>query len=172
MYGIPIKDAEEVIRKYHQRFPEVKKYMKRCEDFARKNGYIETPFGNRRPLPDIRATDSGRAAKAAREAVNTPIQGAAGMVTLAALVIIDRIMQEGQFKSMLVNTVHDSILVDVYPGELDDLAILFKSVMENIKKYAKKYMPNIDFDWLICPLLADIESGTHYGSLEKYEEDK
>jgi DNA polymerase-1 len=172
MYGIPIKDAEEVIRKYHQRFPEVKKYMKRCEDFARKNGYIETPFGNRRPLPDIRATDSSRAAKAAREAVNTPIQGAAGMVTLAALVIIDRIMQEGQFKSMLVNTVHDSILVDVYPGELDDLAILFKSVMENIKKYAKKYMPNIDFDWLICPLLADIESGTHYGSLEKYEEDK
>lgn len=171
MYGIPMEEAEKVLKTYHQRFPEVKRYMKKCEDFARKNGYIETPFGNRRPLPDIRANDSGRAAKAGREAVNTPIQGAAGMVTLAALTIIDKLMQKGEFKSMLVNTVHDSILVDVYPGELEDLAILFKSVMGNIKKYMRKYMPNIDMDWLICPLLADVDVGTHYGSMEKYEED-
>jgi DNA polymerase-1 len=166
MYGIPLQEAERIVEQYYAQFPEVPQYLKECVKFARKHGYIETPFGLRRPLPDITAPEEARRGAAEREAVNTPVQGAAGMLTLMALVIIDKLMLDAGFKSMIVNTVHDSILTDVYPGELDALVGMQKDVMENLSRYAEL---GIDLSWLICPLKADFEVGTHYGSMKPYK---
>lgn len=70
---------------------------------------------------------------------------------------------------MLVNTVHDSLMFDYIPDELEYLAGMIVDVMENIGKYAEVYYPHIDFSWLICPLKADVEIGTHYGAMDHYE---
>jgi DNA polymerase-1 len=172
LYGIPLDEGEKVIADYFHRFPEVPMYMRECERFAKKHGYIETPFGNRRPLPGINSDDRGKRKKAVREAVNTPVQGAAGYVTVMAMVIVDVIMRERGFKSMIVNTVHDSIVFDVYPGEEQAVARLCVNVMENIVHYAGHYMPNIDMDWLICPLKADVEAGPRYGAMDHFELDR
>ena len=73
-------------------------------------------------------------------------------------------------EARIVNTVHDSIVLDVPRYEIEAVAVLCKDVMENVIKYARTYMPSVDFSWLKAPLKADVEVGTHYGSLMKYEE--
>ena len=85
-----------------------------------------------------------------------------------ALVIIDRAIQEDGLKTMIVNTVHDSIILDVPKDEIDQVANICISIMEDIKDHALFYMPSIDMTWLQCPLKADIEVGTHYGAEEPY----
>lgn len=168
LYGISLKEGRKVISDYYDMFPEVLEYKEECSAFAREHGYIETPFGLRRALPFINDRNRSKRAKAEREAVNTPVQGAAGMVTLQALVIIDKLMRQREYRSMLVNTVHDSLLTDVYPGELAELVQLQVDVMEDIVGYACEYMPSIDMSWLTCPLSVDVETGSHYGMLEHY----
>ena len=168
IYHIELKIGRRIIKDYFNRFPEVPEYQRECVRFARKHGYIETPFGNRRPLPDILSPEEGRKKHAEREAVNTPVQGGAGLIMLMAIIVIEEEMEKAGFKSVLINTVHDSVLSDVYPGELEDLAELQADVMVNIVEYAKEYMPDIDMSWLICPLKVDVEVGDNYGSLEHY----
>lgn len=168
LYGIPMKDAEAAVRTYYEQFPEVLEYKNDCVRFARERGYIETPFGRRRWL-NMNSHNDGTRRKAEREAVNTPVQSAASDITLAALTILDMFLREDGCKTMIVNTVHDSIVLDVYPGELDYVAELCVDIMENIVHYAGIYMPHIDFSWLKAPLRADVDVGSHYGALEKYE---
>ena len=169
MYGIPYDEAQATVDDYYARFPEVLDYREECEDFTLTYGYIETPYGRRRPLPNINDPQIGRQNAARRAAVNTPVQSAASDTLLLALVIIDDYMRTVGYKSMLVNTVHDSIVFDVYPGELDSLVELCVDVMENVLLYAREYAHNINMDWLICPLKADVEVGTHYGAMDHYE---
>jgi DNA polymerase I-like protein with 3'-5' exonuclease and polymerase domains len=84
------------------------------------------------------------------------------------MIIIDKLMEEHNYKSMLVNTVHDSLVADVHPKEIDAMAELCKSTMENVKELAKTYMPHVDFRWLSCPLKCDVAIGTHYGTEEDF----
>ena len=167
--GIPMEEAEEIVAKYFYAFPEVKEYMDECIQFTQLHGYIETPLGFRRNLPDILESDFGKRAAAEREAVNTPVQGGAGMLTELALSIIDIVMRERAYRSMLVNTVHDSIATDVYPGELDSLVALQVDIMENLKDWAADYAPSLDLSWIICRLNVDVEVGSHYGTMEHYQ---
>ncbi len=98
-----------------------------------------------------------------------PVQSAAGDILLCALVIIDNLMAEEGFESLMVNTVHDSLMFDVWPGEMDDVAELCIDVMENIKEYGPQWFPGLDFEWVTSPLKADVEFGSHYGSLEHWK---
>ena len=86
-----------------------------------------------------------------------------------ALVIIDRALRQDGCQTMIVNTVHDSIVLDVHPDETDHVARTCVTVMEDIVDLAGFYMPHLDMSWVKCPFKADIEVGTHYGNLEKYE---
>lgn len=169
LFGIGLREAEDIISTYFKRFPEILGYQQDTIDFAKRNGYVESPFGRRLYTPDINDRDSKRAADAARTAVNAPIQGTASDVLLCAVVVIDDNMRKDAMKTMLVNTVHDSLVGDVYPGELDSFAELCVDVMENIKEYAAVYFPHMDFSWLKIPLEADIEVGSHYGALSPWE---
>jgi DNA polymerase I-like protein with 3'-5' exonuclease and polymerase domains len=67
---------------------------------------------------------------------------------------------------MIVNTVHDSIVFDVYPGELIPLSKICVDVMENIVRHTNELMPRIDMDWMISPLRADVDVGSHYGAMQ------
>jgi len=167
LYGLPIEEANETIRQYYDKFPEVLEYRERCAKFLQQHGYIETPFGRRRYI-NMSGSEAERA-KAVREAVNTPVQSAASDITLMALILINHYLQLEGFESFTVNTVHDSIVLDVVPAELEDVAELCVDVMENIALYASEHMPHLDFSWLRAPLRADVDVGTHYGALESYD---
>lgn len=170
MYGIPMDEATRMVNKYYELFPEVLEYREDIVAFATENGYVESPFGRKRYLPYINDRDENKRNADIRAAINMPIQGAASDILLCAMIIIDQLMTENGFKSLMVNTVYDSLLFDVYPGELDDLAWLVKEVMENLpNKYGPIHMPGIDFSWFTTPLKVDLEYGSHYGTLEEYE---
>jgi DNA polymerase I len=170
LYDVPTDEAEQTVKMYYDLFPEVLDYQNECKEFAKEHGYIESPFGRREHLPYINDRNAGKANADARAAVNMPIQSAASDTLLCALVIIDARMKTERMQSMLINTVHDSILVDVYPGELLPMKALVTDSMENVKTLAEDYMPNVDFSWLICPLKADADAGSHYGSLMEVDE--
>lgn len=163
MYGVPLEDAEETVHMYYDMFPEVLDYKETCTEFAKIHGYIESPFGRREHLPYINDRDIRKSATDARAAVNMPVQSGASDTLLCALIVIDTEMRRRGMKSMLVNTVHDSILIDAPLEEVDDVSELAVDIMEHITLWATSYLPKIDFSWLISPLKADVEIGTHYG---------
>jgi len=170
LYGIDENDAQRMVARYYELFPEVLEYREDTIAFVKEHGYVESPFGRRRYLPHINDSDEVKRNGDERAAINMPIQSAASDILLCALIIISQQMAANEFKSLMVNTVHDSLLFDVYPGELDDLAWLAKETMENLPNlYGPNYMLDIDFSWFTVPLKVDLEFGSHYGSLEEYE---
>lgn len=171
LYGLDKDEALELINLYYGMFPEVLSYKDKTLAFARAQGFVESPFGRRRYLPYINDKDRGFRSRAEREAINMPIQSAASDVLVCALIVIDEAMQDRGFESLMVNTVHDSVMFDVWPGELEPLAVLCRDVMENITVpggYGAHHFPGLDFSWFTVPLKADFEVGHHYGSLEHY----
>lgn len=176
MYDIPLDEARKLVEMFFDRFPEVKEYQLGLIEFAEIHGYIESPFGRRTRLPYINEHGRDEKSKALRNkdkrtALNMPIQATASDTLLCSANIIKEMMYEMDLKSsMSVNTVYDSILFDAVVEEVRELASLCKLVMENVEEFAGKYYPALDFSWLICPMKADIEVGSHYGALEHYED--
>lgn len=170
LYGVPLADAKETLEIYYDVFPEVLDFKEYTAESARENGYIESPFGRRIWLPRINDRDTKMRNADERAAVNAPVQSGASDTLTIALTILDIEMRKQGYYSKIVNTVHDSIVGDCPRFEIVKFGLLCKDVMENVATYAKTYMPNVPFDWLICPLKADIEVGTHYGNKMDFED--
>jgi len=173
LYGIPMSEANELVSTYYNVFPEVLEYKEQTLTFVRKHSYVENKFGRRRYFHYINdSRNKSRQSHDERAAINFPIQSAASDVLLCSLVILrDQIVLNG-YSSLMVNTVHDSIMFDVFPGELDDVAWLCKEVMENLPTvYGPEYFSELDFSWFIAPLRVDIEYGSHYGNMKHYKLD-
>ena len=171
LYDIPLDECQRTVREYYDTFPEVLDYRKYTQDFAEEHGYIESVFGRREHLPYIEDDrDITRRNAARRAAVNMPIQSAASDTLLCALIVADAELRKKNMRSLLVNTVHDSVVIDMPREEIEESVSIVKNAMENVKQYAKIYFPDIDFSWLKARLKADIDIGTHYGSGISYDE--
>lgn len=171
LYGMSDREANDTVESYYRTFPEVLHFREQCIVFGQDNGYIESPFGRRERLHYINDdTDPGMRNKDRRSAVNMPVQSAASDILLCALIVIQDILLQRNMRTMIVNTVHDSIVLDAPYDEISEVANLCVDVMEHIVDYAKEYFPNIDFSWLLSPLKADVEVGTHYGDEYPYAE--
>jgi DNA polymerase-1 len=164
---ISMEKAEEMVETYFELFPQIKEYGDWCAEFAEDHGYIESPYGRREHLPYINDRDNGRKRMAERQAKNMPAQSAASDTLMLAMIIVDKKLIEGKYKSKLVNTVHDSLLLDCPDEEVDEVAKLVSRTMENVKALAPLHFPGINMKWLICPLKCDTEIGDFYGSEEK-----
>lgn len=167
--GVTEDEAKRVAALYFEAFPELPEYHKTIEKFLLANGYVESVFGRILPLPQIHDSNESVRNEALRTAVNFPIQGVASDTLMVALAIIAQKMRGKGYRSMFVNTVHDSLVIDYHPDERDEIVKLSMDVMENVVDYAAEYMPGIDFSWLKVPLVADVDYGTHYGSYGFYQ---
>lgn len=170
LYGLPEDEANTLVKKYYTMFPEILSSKDKVIKFARQHKYVESKFGRRRYLPGINDSDGSKRSAAEREAVNMPIQSAASDILVCGLIVIQDLLEQNRLKTLLVNTVHDSAMFDVYPGELEDVAFIVKDVLENVPtKYGPEWFPGLDFSWFTCPLEIDMEVGHHYGALEHYK---
>ena len=116
--GIERSAAQQFIDRYFQRYPGVRTYMEQTRQFAREHGYVETVFGRRLWLPDIKAAGGPRRAGAERAAINAPMQGtAADLVKIAMIAVRDWIRAE-RLATKLVLQVHDELVLEVPEGEL------------------------------------------------------
>src|SRR5690606_5074116 len=108
----------------------VKSYLDSLKESAEEKGYAETLFGRKRNLPDIKSTNRQVKAMAERVAINSPIQGTAADIIKLAMINIQKRLKEKSLKTRMVLQVHDELIFDVVPEELEEIKTLVQTEME------------------------------------------
>ena len=128
--GISRTEAIEIINNYFKKYPGIKKYMDNTIAFTQKNGFAETIFGRRRYFPDINSSNYTLRTAAERAAINMPIQGTASDLIKLAMIKIHNTMKKNNLKSLMMLQVHDELVFEVFPEELETMKNLVKTNME------------------------------------------
>ncbi len=127
--GVTVAEANDYINGYLRTYHGVRQYMEDTKQFAKENGYVKTMFGRRRDLPEMSATNRVTKAFGERVAMNTPIQGTAADIIKIAMVRVYRRLQAEGLKSRLILQVHDELIVETTPDEIDAVKILLQQEM-------------------------------------------
>ena len=127
--NIPTEEAAEILDAYFEAFPAVKAYMERTVAEARERGYTETLFGRRRQIPELASSNFRIRQAGERQAMNAGIQGLAADIFKVALVRLDARLDEQGLDSRLILQVHDEVLLEVPPAEVDTAGALVVDVM-------------------------------------------
>ena len=117
--GIPTKEAQEILDAYFVAFPSVRAYMDQTVTDARAKGYTETLFGRRRQIPELSSSNFRIRQAGERQAMNAGIQGLAADIFKVALVRLDQALHDGGHTSRIVLQVHDEVILEVAPDELE-----------------------------------------------------
>ena len=125
-------EAKKIIEDYFANFPAISSYIQDTLAAARETGYVETLFGRRRYLPDINSKNGTVRALAERNAINAPIQGTAADIIKLAMINVDRRLAEEGLQSRMVLQIHDELMFDAVPEELERLERLVTEEMENV----------------------------------------
>lgn len=117
--SISKKEAAEYIERYFETYPKIKTFLDGLVEDARKNGYVTTMFGRRRPVPELSSSNFMQRSFGERVAMNAPIQGtAADIIKIAMIRVHDRLLEEN-LKSRLIITVHDELLIETAEDEIE-----------------------------------------------------
>ena len=147
--GLERSAAQAYIDRYFARYPGVKRYMDETRESARSKGYVETVFGRRLWMPEIRSSNVGRRQGAERAAINAPMQGTAADLVKRAMIAVARWLAASGLQSRLVLQVHDELVLEVPQGELD-------SVRENLPRLMG------DVAQLAVPMLVEVGVGANW----------
>jgi DNA polymerase I len=132
--GIERSAAASYIERYFARYPGVKAYMDRTRNAAQESGYVETVFGRRLWLPDIRSGNQGRRQGAERAAINAPMQGTAADLIKLAMIAVQGWLEASKLQTKLVMQVHDELVLEVPAGELALVKANVPGLMTNVAK--------------------------------------
>ncbi len=132
--GISRQEAKNLIDGYFNSYPKVKEYMDNNIEQAKKDGYVTTIKGRKRILPGINSNNSVVRGFAERNAINAPIQGSAADIIKIAMINIANEMDQKGLKSRMIMQVHDELVFNIKPEELDSMQELIKRNMENAYK--------------------------------------
>jgi DNA polymerase I len=122
-------EARALMTEYFEQFGGVRDYLQDIVVKARHDGYTETIMGRRRYLPDLTSDNRQRREMAERMALNAPIQGSAADIIKVAMLGVDRAMRAAELRSRMLLQVHDELIFEVAPGELDALRALVRDQM-------------------------------------------
>ena len=147
--GIERATAQAYIESYFNRYPGVKKFMDETREKARALGYVETVFGRRLRLPEIRSGSPARRQGAERAAINAPMQGTAADLIKLAMVKVHAFLDEADLKSKLIMQVHDELVLEVPEQELDKVKEKVRELMQGVAK-------------LDVPLIVDVGVGDNW----------
>ena len=128
------KEAQKIIDDYFAGFPSIRSFIEDTKAAARETGYVETIFGRRRYIPDINSKNGTLRSLAERNAVNAPIQGTSADIIKMAMIEVDKSMEETGMKSRMVLQIHDELVFDAIPEEIDELRKIVIDRMENVVK--------------------------------------
>ncbi|MBL8538803.1 MAG: DNA polymerase I, partial [Betaproteobacteria bacterium] len=134
--GVERGAAQQYMERYFARYPGVAAYMERTRGQARAQGYVETVFGRRLWLPEIRSGNPARRQGAERAAINAPMQGtAADLIKLAMIAVQGWIEREG-LATRLILQVHDELVLEVPDGEVVRVTTELPPLMGNVATLA------------------------------------
>jgi DNA polymerase-1 len=129
--GISRTEAKQIIDNYKKEFPGIQKYMDDTINFARENGYVETLMGRKRWLRDINSANFTVRGFAERNAINSPIQGAAADMIKLAMQKVHAAMKKEKMQSKMLLQVHDELVFDAVKGEAKELKPLIIECMQS-----------------------------------------
>lgn len=124
------KHAQAYLDNYFARYPQVKRVQEELIEDARKNGYAQTLWGRRRPIPDIAASNARDRAAAERIALNTPMQGTGADIIKKAMIRVHQGIESGRIEGTLLLQVHDELLLEVPESAIETTAKQVKQEME------------------------------------------
>ena len=149
--GIDNLSAKTFIDRYFARYPGVAEYMQRTKEQAAAQGFVETLFGRRLYLPDIRNKNANARAGAERAAINAPMQGTASDLIKRAMIDVSRWLSDDLLQSKLIMQVHDELVLEVPEAELD-----------LVKEKLPRIMAKVDEGMLNVPLVAEVGVGMNW----------
>ncbi|WP_127262028.1 DNA polymerase I [Neisseria meningitidis] len=149
--GIDNLSAKNFIDRYFARYPGVAEYMRRTKEQAAAQGYVETLFGRRLYLPDIRNKNANARAGAERAAINAPMQGTASDLIKRAMIDVSHWLDSAGLKTKLIMQVHDELVLEVPEAELD-----------LVKEKLPQIMAKVDEGMLKVPLVAEVGVGENW----------
>ena len=132
--GIGQQEAREYIAKYFQRYPGIRDYMETTKDYARKHGYVQTPFGRKIHLKYINEKNGAMRAFSERAAINAPLQGGAADIIKRAMIRLPGALVGAKLKAKMLLQVHDELLFEVPDKEIDKTKDVARNVMEGAAK--------------------------------------
>ena len=125
------REAEALKNRYFDTFGKVHDYLESLVANAREKGYTETIFGRRRYFPALHSTNRVAREAAERAALNAPIQGSAADIMKIAMIRAEQTLAEAHVKSRLILQIHDELVVEIAPGEGDQVTELVRNAMEH-----------------------------------------
>ncbi len=134
--NIAVAEASELMEDYFARFGGVRDYLAGVVDEARRTGYTATILGRRRYLPDLTSDNRQRREMAERMALNAPIQGSAADLIKVAMLGVDARLREAGLRSRLLLQVHDELVLEVAPGEREELERVVRAEMGSAARLA------------------------------------
>ncbi len=127
--SITRKEAEEYIQQYFRTYPSIKHFLDQTVEDAKKDGYVTTMFGRRRPVPELKSSNFMQRSFGERVAMNAPIQGTAADIIKIAMIRVDQALRSAHMKSKLLLQVHDELLIETAEDELEQVQEMLRREM-------------------------------------------
>jgi len=147
--GLERATAQAYIASYFTRYPGVAKYMEETRNSARERGYVQTVFGRRLWLPEIKSSNPARRGGAERAAINAPMQGTAADLIKLAMIAVQGWLERERLATKLIMQVHDELVLETPNGELERVKAELPGLMGGVAK-------------LKVPLVVDLGSGPNW----------
>jgi DNA polymerase-1 len=147
--GIDRGAAQEYVDRYFARYPGVKTFMDRTREQAREQGFVETVFGRRLYVPDIKAANAQRRQYAERTAINAPMQGTAADIIKMAMLAVHGWIESGTTGATMVMQVHDELVFEVEEARVEEASARIRDLMAGAARLA-------------VPLVVDVGVGTNW----------
>jgi DNA polymerase I len=127
--GIGRGEAQKYVDLYFERYPGVKRYMDETRAAARETGFVETVFGRRLYLPEIRSRNQALRQYAERSAINAPMQGTAADIIKRAMIDVQRWLQGAGLRARLIMQVHDELVIEAGADEIPTVVATLREIM-------------------------------------------
>lgn len=160
-YGLQVTmaEAEQVRDQYFKTFPDLRAWHQRQKQLVHARGYVQSPLGRVRHLPDIHSTEQSVVRQAERQAINSPVQATASDIMLFGMVNLFKYLDATE--CFMVMTLHDGIMFQCKEDKVDEYAPLIKETLEDLP--LRRYFGTR----LSVPLVADVEEGQHWGEIDR-----
>jgi DNA polymerase family A len=164
----PIEECEKIIELFFDSYPSIRNLLQFYKKFILETDVAVSVFGRVRVFEEVRGDDREAKAKALRAGCNHLIQSTASDMMLTALFSIENLMRHAGLESILVSTVHDSLVIDCVREELPEVHDIVTLVLNNFPEVFKSvFGPAFDTSWMIVPFSGDCEVGTDYLHVKK-----
>jgi len=153
-------EMQEFIERWYTVYSNVKRFNANVSNFVRQNGYVITPFGRRRHLPDVYSSNGALKSRALRQANNFIIQSTASDLTFLLIIKIHEFLKSNpQYDARIISTVHDSIVLSIAKDQVIELLQIFNTFIESY-----------NYDWMLgIKMKADYSVGTNYANQVELE---